>query len=138
MEMAQISAYLTFNGNCREAMTFYKECFGGVLKFQTMDKLPLSEKMPEKMKNCILHSTLTKDSLILHGSDMVPQAGLVKGNSVSILVNCSTIQEARKIYQKLLAGGESGSDLQDTFWGALFGDVADKYGNHWLINHSEK
>ena len=34
--MAQILAYLKFDGNCREAMTFYKECFGGKLTFNTV------------------------------------------------------------------------------------------------------
>ena len=27
--MTHINAYLNFNGNCREAMTFYAECLGG-------------------------------------------------------------------------------------------------------------
>ena len=34
--MTQINAHLTFNGNCHEAMTFYKECFGGELSMQTL------------------------------------------------------------------------------------------------------
>ena len=39
--MAQINAYLKFDGNCREAMTFYKECFGGELIFNTVKGSPL-------------------------------------------------------------------------------------------------
>ncbi len=27
--MATLSAYLMFNGNCKEAMEFYKSCLGG-------------------------------------------------------------------------------------------------------------
>ncbi len=34
--MTQIHSYLTFSGNCREAMTFYRECLGGILMLQTV------------------------------------------------------------------------------------------------------
>jgi PhnB protein len=47
--MAQINSYLTFSGNCREAMTFYKECLGGELAFQTVGESPLSDQMPKQM-----------------------------------------------------------------------------------------
>jgi len=49
-----INGYLTFNGNCREAMNFYKKCLGGELTFQTIGDSPLSEKMNSKMQNAIL------------------------------------------------------------------------------------
>jgi PhnB protein len=29
--MTEINPYLNFNGSCREAMNFYKECLGGEL-----------------------------------------------------------------------------------------------------------
>ncbi|HMS65620.1 MAG TPA: VOC family protein, partial [Ignavibacteria bacterium] len=79
--MAQINTYLTFSGNCNEAMTFYKNCLGGELTIQRINESPMSEKMPEKMRDCILHSTLKKNELVLMGSDMVPETGLVKGNA---------------------------------------------------------
>ena len=82
--MAKINAYLTFNGNCGEAMTFYKECLGGKLFLLTVGESPMSDKMQRQMKNYILHSTLTKGALKLKGSDMVPDFGLVKCNSISL------------------------------------------------------
>jgi PhnB protein len=132
--MSQINSYLTFNGNCREAMTFYKECLGGELNFQTVGESPLSEKMPKKMKDCILHSTLTKGSLILMGSDMVSEQGLVKGNSVSLSLNCSSEEEIKNCYERLSNGGLQNHPLENSFWGALFGDLTDKFGNHWILN----
>ena len=135
--MAQINSYLTFNGNCREAMSFYKECLGGELFFQTVGESPLSDHMPEQMKDCILHSTLTKDALIIMGSDMVPQNGLIKGNSVSLSINCSEEGEIHSFYHKLSEGGTADHAIEDTFWGALFGDLTDKYGNHWLLNYDK-
>jgi PhnB protein len=48
--MTQINSYLTFNGNCREAMNFYKDCLGGELNLQTIAESPLADKMPAQMK----------------------------------------------------------------------------------------
>lgn len=135
--MKSVNPYLTFNGNCREAMMFYKKCLGGKLVFQTVGESPLSEKMPEKMKDCILHAALTTGSLLLMGSDMVSENGLIKGNAVSLTLNCSNEKEARSFYKKLSAGGVATHPLEDTFWGALFGGLTDKYGNHWLLNYKK-
>jgi PhnB protein len=136
--MNQIHSYLTFNGNCREAMTFYQECLGGDLAFQTVGDSPLSEKMPKQMKDCILHATLTKESMVLLGSDMVSNTGLVIGNAVSLSLTCSSEEEIKKMYAQLSADGKTDHPLEDTFWGALFGGLTDKYGNHWLLNYSKK
>lgn len=130
----QINTYLTFNGNCRKAMTFYQECLGGELTFQTVGESPLSTKMPKQMKDCMLHSTLTKGALVLQGSDMVPQTGLVKGNAVSLSLDCSSEDEIKNCYAKLSADGKADHPIEDTFWGALFGDLTDKFGNHWLLS----
>lgn len=132
--MAQINSYLTFSGNCREAMLFYQKCLGGELLLQTIGDSPLAKQMPAKMKDFILHATLTKNELILMGSDMVAESGLIKGNAVSLAVNCSTEKEIKSFYKKLAVGGNADHPLENTFWGALFGDLTDKYGNHWLLN----
>ena len=132
--MTQINSYLTFNGNCREAMSFYKECLGGDLMLQTIGESPMADKMPAKMKESILHSTLTKDNLVLMGSDMCDEKGLIKGNSVSLMLNCSSEEEIKACYAKLSKDGEATHPLENTFWGAVFGDLTDKFGNHWLLH----
>lgn len=136
--MSQINSYLIFSGNCREAMTFYKACLGGELFIQSIGESPMGDKLPKQMKECILHSTLTKGTLVLMGSDMVPETGLIKGNAVSLSLNCSSEEEIKNCYNKLASGGKVDHPLEDTFWGALFGDLTDKYGNHWLLNYDRK
>lgn len=132
--MKGINSYLTFNGNCREAMLFYKECLGGELHFQTIGESPLSDKMPRQMKDSILHSTLRKRNFILMGSDMVANDGLSRGNAVSLMLDCSNKKEIKACYEKLSAGGTRDHPLEISFWGALFGDLTDKYGNRWLLH----
>ncbi len=132
--MTFIHTYLTFNGNCREAMTFYKECLGGELMLQTIGESPVSAEIPAFMKPFILHSSLTKGNLVLTASDMVPESGLTAGNTVSLLLDCNTEEEARTFYARLSADGIATHPLESTFWGALFGGLTDKFGLHWLIN----
>jgi len=132
--MAQINTYLTFNGNCREAMEFYTTTLGGELILQTIGESPLANKMPKQMKDCILHATLTKGTLVLMGSDMVPESGLVKGNAVSLMLACSSEEEIRNYYEKLSAGGQATHPLEHTFFESIMGDLTDKFGNHWLLN----
>lgn len=136
--MKQINSYLTFSGNCRDAMSFYKECLGGELTLQTIGESPLADKMPQQMKDCILHSTLTNDAVVLLGSDVAPQSGLIKGNAVSLSLECSSEEEIRTCYAKLSSGGKANFPLEETFWGALFGGLTDKFGNHWLLNYDRK
>jgi PhnB protein len=136
--MTSIHPYLTFNGNCREAMHFYRESIGGELRLQTLGDSPMCSQMPEPMKQSILHSTLTKGALVIMASDMVGENGLSKGNSVSLMLNCSSEEEIKTYYARLSAGGKPTHPLQDTFWGALFGDLTDKFGTHWLLNYNRQ
>ena len=136
--MTSIQAYLTFNGNCREAMNFYKDCLGGELQWQSVGESPMSGKLPGKMKECILHSTLTKGDLVLMASDMVDEEGLIAGNAVSLILNCNSEEEIQECYSKLSAGGEQTHPLEITFWGALFGNLTDKFGNRWLLHYQKE
>jgi len=133
----QIKVYLTFNGNCREAMTFYRDCLGGDLMLQTMGESPMADQLTPGMKASILHSSLTKGSLILMASDMIGDKGHVQGNAVSLMLDCSSETEIRTFYEKLSVGGQATHPLENTFWGALFGGLTDKFGNHWLLHFEQ-
>jgi PhnB protein len=118
-------------------MTFYKECIGGELSFQVIGDSPLSAKMPKKMKDCILHSSLSRGNILLMGSDLTHDAGLIRGNSVSLALHCSSEEELRTFYERLSSGGLATHRVEETFWGAMFGTLTDKYGNHWLLNYEK-
>lgn len=131
--MSSISSYLTFNGNCREAMTFYRDCLGGELVLETIGDLPMSGKIPCEMKAIVIQATLTKGPLVIVGTDMGNEKEIAKGNAVAMLLDCDSEAEARSVYQKLSAGGEATHPLGESFWGALFGNLRDQFGNYWLI-----
>lgn len=132
----QINSYLTFNGNCREAMTFYQNCLGGELTFQTIGDSPLAQKMPKKMKNCILHATLKKEKLILMATDIVNENELTKGNSITLSLHCDSEKQLKSCFTKLATNGTINCNLETNFWGVLFGELTDKFGNHWILNYN--
>jgi PhnB protein len=131
------NAYLGFNGKCREAMNFYKGCFGGELTLQTVEGSPMESQCPAAIRHHILHSTLTKGSLVIMGTDMVHKEH-VHGNNISICVNCSSQDEIESFYAAVQAGGEVLDRLEERFWGAMFGVVVDKYGIRWMFNYEKK
>lgn len=133
--MVRLISYLTFGGNCREAMTFYQKCLGGQLSFQTLGESPMADQFPRKMKDCILHSSLHRYDWVLMGTDMVGEEGLVMGNAISLLIECSSEKEMRDLYEMLAENGQPTHPIDATFWGALFGGLTDKYGNDWLFHY---
>lgn len=131
--MNQIITYLTFNGNCKEAMEFYKECLGGDLKVQTLEDTPEAKRFPEDFKRYVVQAALKKDNMLLMGTDMANEE-LIKGNSISILVDGPNAGQIHEYYNNLKEGGISTYPLDKTHWGDLFGGLVDKYGNQWLFH----
>lgn len=136
--MSKIISYLTFSGNCREAMEFYQQCFGGDLKLNTVGESPLSENMPNKMKNSILHATLSNDDFALTATDMVPGEGKIMGNNISLIFQCDSESQIMDCYTKLAQGGKPDHPLETTYWGAKMGGLTDRYGNRWLLIYEQK
>lgn len=131
--MTYVNTYITFNGNCREAMNFYQECLGGELFFQTVGESPMADKIPLKMRESILHSNLTSGDVRIQASDMGDE-GLIKGNNVSLMLNCRSEEEIRTTYEKLASGGIASHPLEDTFWSSLFGGLTDKFKIRWMLH----
>jgi len=133
--MARIYSYLTFSGNCRKAMTFYQHCLGGDLSFRTIGETPLSDEMTDEMKGYVVQATLTKEDLILVGTDLVADEGLTKGNAVSLLLNCNSEEELTTYYTKLSVGAKATQAVEVNFWDTLVASVTDVFGNNWLLNY---
>ena len=136
--MTQINAYINFDGNCREAMNFYKECIGGELALQTVEGSPIEAQCPSGIKHHILHASLMKDDLILMGSDMQGPEGFVKGNNIALSLNCSSEEEINVFFSNLSKDGKVTHALMQSFWGATFGVLTDKFGIRWMLNYDKK
>jgi PhnB protein len=131
--MAQINAYLSFDGNCKEVMTYYSACLGGELYIQTVGESPMADKLPPAMKDHVMHSSITKNgATLVMGSDM-HRGKLVDGNTTTLCVGCESADEINSFFEKLVAGGKVVDPLQKAFWGDTFGVLDDKYGRQWMF-----
>jgi len=133
--MKRLITYLTFNGNCREAMSFYRNCLGGELQYQTIGETPEADKMPGEMKKFIFQATLKTDNCLIIATDLVGNGSLIKGNAVSILIECENKKEMKSYYKKLSEGGNPDQPIQHTFLGSWFGGLTDKYNINWLFHY---
>ena len=130
--MAQLNAYLRFNRNCREAMTFYQTCLGGERTLQTVGESPVADQMPPDLKDNVLHSVLAKDGFVLMASDMTGPEGVVNGNSVTLCIIGSNKAELEPLFAELSAGGTVHTPLIEEYFGT-FGDITDKFGIGWMF-----
>jgi PhnB protein len=132
--MAQISPYLHFNGNCREAMTFYKGCFGGELTLMSMEESPMASQVPPEQKKNIMHSSLKGGSFQIMAADMMGPEPAKKGTNFTIAVECSSNKETDAIFEKLASGGKILHAPKEEFFG-YYGDLTDRYGFTWMLTH---
>ena len=130
--MTQISAYLHFNGNCREAMTFYQQCLGGELVLLPVGESPMAGEFPAQLSQSIMHADLKLDGAVLMGSDLEP--GEAIGCAVSMMIECDSEADVNEKFARLAEGGEVLHPLEHTFWGSTFGDLTDQYGFRWYLN----
>jgi PhnB protein len=134
--MAKLHPYLNFNGKCSEAMTFYQECLGGELVMQKISESPMGAQLSSVQGAGILHSSLSNNGLVLMGSDMMG-ANLITGNSVTLCLQGGDEDEISVFFDKLSIGGSVRMPLHQTFWGATYGELTDKYGVNWMFNHTK-
>lgn len=133
--MDRIIPYVHFDGNAAEAMELYSRVFQGqVLHSQTYGDSPMDIK-PE-FRNRIMHAVFQAgDDFELMVSDTPPDFTMRTGNNMSLSMNFKTVDEIERVFKGLSEGAHITMPLQDTFWGARFGMLTDKYGINWMFNH---
>ena len=130
--MKEITPYLMFNGNCRDAMSFYQKTFGAELAITTYgDAEP---KTAPEHKNQVIHAKLEKGATVLLASDTMPSFPITQGNDVWLTLVCETPGEVDSVYDALVAQGTANQPPHDAFWGARFAMVTDRFGVRWMLN----
>lgn len=133
-----VDVYISFNGNCREAVEFYTQVFG-TEKPQIMtygDAPPNPEfALPEEAKNLVMHTQLNIDGSRVMFADFSPGMPFVPGNNISLAVVSKNLDEIKSQFNKMKEGGSVILELQETFWSKCYGKVKDKYGIEWQFSH---
>ena len=130
--MTAFNPYLNFDGNAREAMTFYQKCLDAELSVQTFKDVKMD--VPKGAENRVVHARLQKGSAVLMASDTVPGMPYKQGSNFQVNIDCESVQEEDEYFTALSEGGKVTMPLQDTFWNARFGMLTDRFGVNWMFN----
>jgi PhnB protein len=129
----KLIAYLHFNGQCEEALNFYKKCFSAiVLQFSRMGESPMP--VPETHKNKIMHARLKFGDNVIYMSDTLAGNEIAVGNNIRLSLEINQPKKMNDLFARLSDGGKIIMPLQDTFWHARFGQFIDKFGIQWMMN----
>lgn len=133
--MQPIIPYLTFKGDCKEAMEFYAKSLNGKMEMvSTFSEMKM--EVADEFKDKIMHGVLKSGDLTMMFSDTLHATeATVKGNSISLSLNFDDKESLQQVFTALEAGGKVTMPLQDTEWGAFFGMLSDKFGYHWMLNY---
>jgi PhnB protein len=74
------------------------------------------------------------DEGTLMASDMPPGKSVTNGDNFSVCIDFDSTEEQAKCFAAMSEGGEVTMLLQETFWGAKFGMLHDKFGVRWMFN----
>jgi PhnB protein len=130
----QLDPYLLFNGNCKEAFTFYEKLLGGKIEMMmTHGESPMKDQVKPEWRDKIIHTAMKVGDRVLMASDAPPEHyEPMQGFSVSI--NVKEPAEAERIFQALAENGQVRMPLQKTFFSASFGMLVDRFGTPWMVN----
>jgi PhnB protein len=130
----KMNPYLSFNGQCEAAFTFYEQCLGGkVGAIFRYAGTPLANQVPAGWRDKVMHGSLMLGEQVLMGADVAPDR--YEGpRGFSLSLHMQSTADAERIFHELAEDGRVVVPLESTFWAVRFGMLVDRFGIPWLIN----
>jgi PhnB protein len=126
--------YLTFAGNCEEAMDYYKDIFDG--KYTVT--MRYSEGPPEYSNNTIANKIMHQTLVFANGCELKASDSfhepLNKGNNFHVSISTDDEEESIAIFNGLSDNGTTTMPFNDVFWGGKFGSCIDQFGVQWMVS----
>jgi PhnB protein len=131
-----VQSYLFFDGNCEEAVNFYKQALGArvdfLMRYKEAPESPPPGQVPPNYGDKVMHTSFWIGDSMLMASDGCGMTPNFAGFSLSITAKDQA--EAKKVYDALSAGGKATMPLGKTFWSPCFGMLTDKFGVQWMVS----
>jgi PhnB protein len=131
-----IQPYLFFNGNCEQAIEFYRKALGAevemTMRFKESPEPPPPGTVPSSFEDKIMHASFRVGQTTVMASDgCAPDKASFQGFSLSLSV--PTEAEADRAFNALADAGQVKLPLTKTFFSPRFGMVEDRFGIGWMI-----
>ncbi|HTJ96569.1 MAG TPA: VOC family protein [Rhodocyclaceae bacterium] len=136
--MNTVEPYLTFDGNCEEAVELYKKVLNAEVLFSMRFKDSPDEHpegmLPPGFENKIMHLHMK----IFENSVMATDGGGCSGGSkgfhgFALTIALDSVDEAQRIFKELSAGGQVMMPPMETFFAKTFSSFSDKFGVPWMV-----
>jgi PhnB protein len=132
-----IQPYLFFNGNCENAIEFYRKALGAdiemMMRFKESPEPPPPGTVPPGFENKIVHASFRVGQTSVMASDgCSAEKATFEGFSLSLSVPNEA--EADRAFNALSDGGQITMQLTKTFWSPRFGMLKDRFGIGWMIS----
>lgn len=132
--MTAPTPYIYLPGTAREALTFYAEVFGGTAQLHTFDEFGRTDGPP----GAIAHGSLVDGPVVLFAADVAGDESPLRSEGIMLaLLGASAPSVLREWFTRLSEGARTVDDLQVRPWGAIDGQVVDRYGLRWLIGFED-
>ncbi len=129
-----ITAYLFFNGNCGEALSFYEKAIGAKLEYSsTYGASPAASHVPAALHDKIINAAFRIGDSLLMASDCPPDKWDGAPAGFSICINTFSVTEAETVFAGLSDGASITMPLNATFFAERFGQLVDRFGISWMV-----
>ena len=130
-----LNPYITFGGDARQAMEFYRDVFGGDLRINTFGEYGQEGEGADG----VMHAMLQADTgFTLMASDTAPGMSLTQGDNISISLSGEDAEEMRGYWKQLSDAGTVVMPLEKQMWGDEFGMCRDQFGINWMVNINQQ
>jgi PhnB protein len=134
MGITQLNPYLNFNGTAGQAIDLYERALGAKTEhLSRFGEAPGMNPSPEE-KDRVMHASLKVGTGVIMISDTMPGQPSAEGSNNYVCLNFDEPQDMTTKFNALAEGGTVLQPLVDTFWGAKFGMLTDKFGIRWMFN----
>jgi PhnB protein len=139
--MLRTAPFLLFDGNCKEAMTFYHQCLGGELSLTKLGDSPMKNMLPKEKWERLINANLKSGNIEISATDWMasPSFDPIQGNTFAIFVVGENYDELKVIFDKLKDGTNNSrlQELHEMPFG-IYGQFYDKFGVQWIFKGERK
>ena len=136
----QLQPYLFFDGQCEEALNFYKQALGAevmmLMRFKESPE-PLPSGMPAGSENKVMHTSFRIGETTLMASDGRCQ-GQTAFQGFALALAVANEADVDRYFNALADGGQVQMPLDKTFWSLRFGMVTDRFGLCWMVSVADQ
>lgn len=133
--MLQLTPFLLFDGNCAEAMEFYRSVFGGDLLLTRLGDTPMKAQFPPEQHHKIANAWLRSGAVEFSATDWLhPTRHPQQGNTTALYVTGDGYDELRPLFDGLRQGAARDNlvELREMPFG-IYGRLTDRYGVEWFF-----